>query len=117
MASAVLPLAWALLGVQTLATLACAVLVRRPRPEAAVLPRYLHRTAAGLLIAYVLPLPALLAATAPVAAWAGWGALFIAAALVYAAGDTYRDTPATRTAHQEGRTWPSKPNHRRRATS
>jgi hypothetical protein len=100
----VLPLTWALTGVQAVATLACAVLVRRHRHDATGLPRCLHRTAAVLLIACALPVPALLAATAPVAAWAGWGALFIADALVYATGDTYRDTPATRTAHQEGRT-------------
>ena len=105
METAAVPLAWALVGVQAVVTIACAVhVVRRHRHDATGLPRTVHRTALVLLVACALPLPALLAATAPVAAWGLWGGLYIAAALVYATGDTYRDIPTKRTAGQEGRT-------------
>ncbi|WP_331753219.1 hypothetical protein OG440_39635 (plasmid) [Streptomyces sp. NBC_00637] len=53
----------------------------------------MHRTAPVLLMAGLLPLPTLLAADAPSAAWGLWGAVAIAAALVHAAADTLRDVP------------------------
>ncbi|MFF3128704.1 hypothetical protein ACFVRD_42100 [Streptomyces sp. NPDC057908] len=57
-----------------------------------------------LLAAGLLPVPALLANDAPAAAWGLWGATTIAAALVYAVGDTLRDVPPrTREAAQAGR--------------
>ncbi len=61
-----------------------------------------HRTAPALLASGVLPVPALLVAAAPAAAWGLWGAGTIAAALAYAAGDTLRDLPSLHTATQAG---------------
>lgn len=91
-------LALALVAVQLLTVAACAVhLARHPR-DPARLPSTLHRTAAVLLTASVLPLPALLATEASVAAWALWGGGYLTAAVVWSGADTLRDTPAARTA-------------------
>ncbi|MFF7643939.1 hypothetical protein [Streptomyces canus] len=89
-------LALALVAVQLLTVAACAVrLARHPR-DPARLPRTLHRTAAVLLAASVLPLPALLATEASVVAWALWGAGYLTAAVLWAGADTLRDTPEAR---------------------
>lgn len=88
-----------------LATAACAVHPARCHHRSpAGLIRSLHRTAPVLLAAGLLPVPALLANDAPGAAWGLWGATTIAAALVYAVGDTLRDVPPrTWEAAQAGR--------------
>ncbi|WP_137990795.1 hypothetical protein [Streptomyces vilmorinianum] len=87
-------LVWTLILLGYLATIACAVhLARRHRRAPAGLDRTLHRTALVLLAVGVLPVPALLTADAPAAAWGLWGASAIAAALVHAYADTLRDLP------------------------
>ncbi|MEU4498944.1 hypothetical protein AB0F96_37255 [Streptomyces sp. NPDC023998] len=92
-------LAWTLIALGALATAACAVhLTRRRRRDASCLARSIHRIAPALLAAGLLPTPALIADGMPAAAWGLWGALTIAAALVYASADTLRDIPAPRAA-------------------
>ncbi|KUO15978.1 hypothetical protein [Streptomyces dysideae] len=95
---------WTLVFLGDLATAACAVhLTRRHHRDPAGLVPSLHRTAPILLAAGLLPVPALLSGDAPAAAWGLWGATTIAAALVYAVGDTLRDlAPPTRTASEPG---------------
>ncbi|MGY5080899.1 hypothetical protein ACWIGX_28040 [Streptomyces nigrescens] len=89
-------LAWALIVLGDVVIAACAVhLTRRHRLGAPHLPRSLHRTVPALLAAGLLPLGPLLAVDAPAAAWGLWGATAIAAALVYAVGDTLCDVPAS----------------------
>ncbi|ALV33228.1 hypothetical protein [Streptomyces sp. CdTB01] len=95
---------WTLLILGDLATTVCAVhLTRRHQRDPARLVRALHHAAVILLAVGLLPVPALLSDDAPAAAWGLWGATTIAAALVYAVGDTLRDLPPrTRTAAQPG---------------
>ncbi|KOU59448.1 hypothetical protein ADK57_33315 [Streptomyces sp. MMG1533] len=95
---------WTLVILGELATAWCAVrLTRRHHRDPAGLVRSLHRTALILLVAGLVPIPALLSDDAPAAAWGLWGATAITAALVYAVGDTLRDLPPrTRTASRPG---------------
>lgn len=101
--AAALVLVWVLITVQVLTIAACATLLaRRHRRDASRLAGTLHRTAPVLLASGVLPVPALLVADAPAAAWGLWGAGTIAAALAYAVGDTLRDIPSPQTATRAG---------------
>ncbi|WP_328678050.1 hypothetical protein OG905_27680 [Streptomyces sp. NBC_00322] len=85
-------LAWTLIALGALTTAACAVhLTRSRRRDASGLASSIHRTAPVLLAAGLLPSPALIAGDLPAAAWGLWGAVTIAAALVYSAADTLRD--------------------------
>ncbi|WP_030843849.1 hypothetical protein [Streptomyces sp. NRRL F-4474] len=89
-------LVWLLTSVQVVTTTGCAVLLtRRHQPDARHLARSIHRCAPVLAAAAVLPLPALLVADAPAAAWGLWGALTITAALIYARADALRDVLPT----------------------
>ncbi|EKX68453.1 hypothetical protein PV416_04890 [Streptomyces ipomoeae] len=93
-----------LLALQVLTTAASGVLLaRRAKHEAPGLDRSIRRTAPALLIAGVLPLPALLATDAPAGAWGLWGVGYIGAALVYASADTLRDIRAAQSADPAGR--------------
>ena len=90
-------LAWTLIALGALTAAACAAhLTRRHRRDASRLAHALRRTAPALLAAGLLPLATLLAVDAPAAAWGSWGAVTIAAALVYAAADTLRDVSGPR---------------------
>ncbi|WP_406364862.1 hypothetical protein [Streptomyces sp. NBC_01546] len=96
-------LAWALLALGAVTTVACAVrLARRDRGDAPGLARAVPRTAPALLASGLLPLPAILAAAMPAAAWGLWGVDTIAAALVYAVADTTRDTPGPQPPYRAG---------------
>ncbi|MFF4948797.1 hypothetical protein ACWC2K_33725 [Streptomyces chattanoogensis] len=87
-------LAWALIVLGDATIAACAVhLTRRHRRGAPHLTRSLHRTVPALLVAGLFPLASLLAVDATAAAWLLWGATTIAAALVYAVGDTFCGVP------------------------
>ncbi|MFE1788712.1 hypothetical protein ACFW7J_10005 [Streptomyces sp. NPDC059525] len=91
-------LVWFLIVVQVLTIAGCVVVIARShRQDVSRLARTLHRTVPALLAAGVLPVPALLVADAPAAAWGLWGAGTVAA-LVYAAGDTLRDIPSPQAA-------------------
>ncbi|MCX5275387.1 hypothetical protein [Streptomyces virginiae] len=101
--AAALVLVWLLITVQVLTIAACALrLARCHRRDASRLDRTLHRTAPALLAAGVLPVPTLLVADAPAAAWGLWGAGTIAAALAHAVGDTLRDIPSPPAVTQAG---------------
>ncbi|MEV0411165.1 hypothetical protein AB0I68_10260 [Streptomyces sp. NPDC050448] len=101
--AAALVLVWILITVQVLTIAACSILLARShRRDASLLARTLHRTTPALVAAGVLPVPALLVADAPAAAWGLWGADAIAAALAYAVGDTLRDIPSPHAATQAG---------------
>ncbi|GAA3495905.1 hypothetical protein GCM10019016_030060 [Streptomyces prasinosporus] len=64
------PLTWLLLALEVLTTAAGGVfLTRRGKHDAPGLDRGIRRTAPALLIAGVLPLPALLSTAAPAGAW------------------------------------------------
>ncbi|MGW0751129.1 hypothetical protein [Streptomyces sp. NPDC002587] len=98
-----LVLVWLLITVQVMTLAACARhLAQRHREDVSHLARTLHRTAPVLLASGVLPVPALLVADAPAAAWGLWGAGIIAAALVHAVGDTLRDIPGPQAANGAG---------------
>lgn len=98
-------LIWPLLALQVLTTAAGGMLLtRRGRHDAPRPDRSARRAAPVLLIAGVLPLPALLATDAPAGAWGLWGVGSIAAALVHAFADTLRDTRAGQGAAAAGRT-------------
>ena len=97
-------LTWLLVALQVLTPAAAGVLLtRRGKHDAPGLDPSIRRTAPALLIAGVLPLPALLATDAPAGAWGLWGVGYIAAALVYAFTDTLRDTRAAQGAAAAGR--------------
>ncbi|WP_406306791.1 hypothetical protein OHA61_37210 [Streptomyces sp. NBC_00885] len=92
-------LAWTLIALGALTTAACAVhLTRIHRRNASGLARSIHRTAPALLAAGLLPAPALITGDLPAAAWGLWGAVTIAAALVYSAADTLSDVPGPQAA-------------------
>ncbi|WP_198359501.1 hypothetical protein [Streptomyces fildesensis] len=102
-------LAWTLITLGALTTAVCAVhLTRSRRRDASGLARSIHHTAAVLLAAGLLPAPALIAGEPAAAAWGLWGAVTIAAALVYCAADTLRDIP-DRTRRPEPRAGPDRP--------
>ncbi|MBW5480478.1 hypothetical protein [Streptomyces bambusae] len=90
-------LAWTLIDLGALVLAACAVHLRRRHrdrdDDVSGLARSVHRTAPVLLVATLLPVPALLAGGLSAAAWGAWGALTMGAALVYAVADTWRDIP------------------------
>ncbi|HET6355453.1 hypothetical protein [Streptomyces sp.] len=91
--------AWTLITLGALTTAACAIhLTRSHRRNASGLARSIHRTAPALLPAGLLPAPALIVGDLPAATWGLWGAVTIAAALVYCAADTLRDVPGPQTA-------------------
>ncbi|MGW6396412.1 hypothetical protein ACWFR1_39290 [Streptomyces sp. NPDC055103] len=89
-------LTWVLLAAAVAAVAACAGYRRRRRDAVPGL-------ALVLSLAGLFPLPALLAYDASAAAWGVWGAIVIAAALVWAVADTLRDTPAARGRRSRGR--------------
>ncbi|GHE49629.1 hypothetical protein GCM10017771_71220 [Streptomyces capitiformicae] len=92
-------LIWLLLALRLLTTAAGGMLLtRRGKHDAPRLGRSIRRAAPVLLIAGVLPLPALLATDAPAGAWGLWAVGYIAAALVHAFADTLRDTRAAQDA-------------------
>ncbi|KPC66595.1 hypothetical protein ADL29_04065 [Streptomyces chattanoogensis] len=97
-------LAWTLIILGDVAIAACAVhLTRRHRRAPAGPVHSVPRTVPILLAAGVFPVPALLAADAPAAAWGLWGASAIAATLVYAVGEALCDLPpCTRTGPGSG---------------
>ncbi|MFD0274246.1 hypothetical protein ACFVHB_10100 [Kitasatospora sp. NPDC127111] len=83
---------WALTGLQAAAVVATGRhLHRRSLGPVAGFSSAVRRSAAVLVLACVLPVPALIAAGAPAATWALWGAGYLAAALVYALADAARD--------------------------
>lgn len=64
--------------------------------------RAIHRMAAVLLIACLLPVPVLLAADASALAWGLWGAGYLAAGVVHAIADTLCDITSIGSARQGG---------------
>ncbi|WP_128982802.1 hypothetical protein [Streptomyces roseicoloratus] len=89
-------LTWVLLAAAVAAVAACLAYQRRRRDPGPWL-------ALVLSLGGLLPLPVLLAYDASAAAWGVWGAIVIAAALVWAAADTLRDTAAARGRRSRGR--------------
>jgi hypothetical protein len=87
-------LAWALVAVQVVTTVVCAVgLFHANGIVGARIP--LRRAAVALAVSGLLPVPVLLSATVPAGAWGVWGATTIAAALVYGLADAERDIPSS----------------------